>query len=324
MAANGNTADREIVIAREFNAPRELVWEAMTNPKHVVNWWGPRGFTTTIEKMDVRPGGVWKHVMRGPDGVNYPNRSIFTEVVKPERIVFSHGGEREGGPGVNFVATWTFDALAASKTKVTIRMIFPSATDRDFVVKEFGAIEGGKQTLMRLGEFMSGQLCPPFVITREFNAPRELVWKAWTEREQMMQWFGPCGCTMPVATMDFRVGGEFHYCMRMPDGNEMWGKWIFREIVAPEKIVLANSFADKDGNLIHPPFPGDWSLQMLTETTFAERDGKTTITLKWFPLDATAAEIKNFNDMRGSFSQGWNGTFEQLEKYLAHIATTIA
>jgi uncharacterized protein YndB with AHSA1/START domain len=147
-------ADREIVISREFNAPRELVWEAMTNPKHVVNWWGPRGFSTTIETMDFRVGGVWKHVMCGPDGVKYPNKSVFKEIVKPERIVFSHGGGREEGPGASFAATWTFEVLAANKTRVTARMVFPSPAERDFVVKEFGAIEGGKQTLERLGEYL--------------------------------------------------------------------------------------------------------------------------------------------------------------------------
>jgi len=151
-------AGREIVIAREFAAPRELVWEAWTNPKHVVNWWGPRGFTTTIEEMDVRPGGVWKHVMHGPDGANYPNKSVFKEVVKPERIVYSHGGGRAGGPGAHFVSTWTFDALPTGKTRVTIRMVFPSATDRNFVVKEFGAIEGGHQTLARLAEYLAETL----------------------------------------------------------------------------------------------------------------------------------------------------------------------
>ena len=132
MEKGGDTSDREIVITREFDAPRELVWEAMTNPKHVVNWWGPRGFSTTIEKMDFRVGGVWKHVMRGPDGVNYPNQSVFKEIVKPERIVFSHGGKREGGPGVSFVSTWTFEKLAADKTRVTIRMVFPSAAEPRF------------------------------------------------------------------------------------------------------------------------------------------------------------------------------------------------
>jgi uncharacterized protein YndB with AHSA1/START domain len=149
------TADREIIITREFSAPRELVWEAMTNPKHVVNWWGPRGFSTTIEKMDFRVGGVWQHVMRGPDGANYPNRSVFKEIVAPEKIVFSHGGGREKGPGVSFTATWTFDKIEKNKTRVTIRMLFPSAAERDRVVKEFGAIEGGKQTLEKLGEYLA-------------------------------------------------------------------------------------------------------------------------------------------------------------------------
>jgi uncharacterized protein YndB with AHSA1/START domain len=149
-----NPADREIVISRTFDAPRELVWRAMTDPEHVVNWWGPRGFSTTIEVMDVRPGGIWKQTLRGPDGARYPNKSIFKEVVKPERIVYSHGGGREGGPGASFVATWTFEAVTADKTKVTIHLVFPSAADRDFVVKEFGAIEGGKQTLERLSEHL--------------------------------------------------------------------------------------------------------------------------------------------------------------------------
>jgi uncharacterized protein YndB with AHSA1/START domain len=115
---------------------------------------GTARFSTTIEERDVRPGGEWKHVMRGPDGTNYPNKSVFREIVKPEHIVYQHGGKRENGPGVSFVSTWTFDSIETNKTKVTIRMVFPSATECDFVVKEFGAIEGGKQTLERLGEYL--------------------------------------------------------------------------------------------------------------------------------------------------------------------------
>lgn len=161
--------DREIYIAREFDAPRELLWEAMTNPKHVVNWWGPVGFTTTIEKMDFRVGGTWKHVMRGPDGTEYPNKSVFKEIVKPEKIVFSHGGRRKGGPGISFISTWSFDELEKNKTRVSIYMVFPTAPKRDFVVKEFGAIEGGKQTLGRLAEYATtmragrkAKLSPPY------------------------------------------------------------------------------------------------------------------------------------------------------------------
>jgi len=148
------SSDREIVISRIFEAPRELVWQAMVDTQNVIQWWGPRGFTTTIEEMDVRPGGVWKHVMHGPDGARYPNKSVFKDVVKPERISYSHGGAREGEPGAHFDATWTFEALDANKTKLTIHMVFPSAADRHTVVKEYGAIEGGKQTLERLAEHL--------------------------------------------------------------------------------------------------------------------------------------------------------------------------
>jgi uncharacterized protein YndB with AHSA1/START domain len=148
-----SVADREIVISRVFDAPREVVWDAWTDPKQVVQWWGPRGFTTTIHEMDVRPGGAWRHTMHGPDGANYPGKSVFSEVVKPERIVLTHSGGKEGGPGVNFKSTWTFEA-EGDQTRVTIRMVFDSAEAREFVVKEHGAIEGGKQTLQRLGEYM--------------------------------------------------------------------------------------------------------------------------------------------------------------------------
>ena len=149
-----DTADREIVVSRTFEAPRELVWEAMANPQHVVNWWGPNGFTTTIEKMDFRVGGVWKHVMRGPDGTDYPNSSVFEEIVKPERIVYSHGGGKAGGPAAHFTATWTFETLG-KQTRLTMRSVFDTAADRDLVVKEYGAIEGGKQTLARLDAYLA-------------------------------------------------------------------------------------------------------------------------------------------------------------------------
>ena len=147
------TSDREIVMERIFNAPRELVFEAWTDPKHVAQWWGPKGFTNTIHEMDVRPGGVWRFVMHGPDGVDYQNRIIYDEIVKPERLVYTHGSGEEGDPG-QFQVTVTF-AEQGGKTKLIMRMLFESAAERDKVVKEFGAIEGGNQTLDRLAEHLT-------------------------------------------------------------------------------------------------------------------------------------------------------------------------
>ncbi len=153
------TAEREIVVERVFDAPRELVWEAWTNPRHVAQWWGPQGFTTTIEKMDFRVGGEWKHVMHGPDGTDYPNHSVFREIVPHERIVFVHGGRREGGPAIGFVSTWTFEALG-QQTRLTLRLLFDTPAARELAAREFGAIEGGRQTLARLAGYLAQRARP--------------------------------------------------------------------------------------------------------------------------------------------------------------------
>ncbi|HEX4342172.1 MAG TPA: SRPBCC family protein, partial [Verrucomicrobiae bacterium] len=199
------------------------------------------------------------------------------------------------------------------------RNVFPTAAARDFVVKEYGAIEGGKQTLERLSEHLPKMLStsPPFVITRTFDAPRELVWKAWTERDRLLEWFGPKGFKRVTASLDFKPGGIFHYCLQSPDGKEMWGKFVYREIVPPQKIVLINSFSDAKGGVTRHPFSASWPLEMLTTTTLVEEHGKTKLTLEWVPLNPTAEERQAFDAARPSMSQGWTGTFEQLDEYLA-------
>lgn len=313
-----NTSDREIVITRVLHAPRELVWQAWTEP-HVTKWWGPRGFSTTIKKMDFRVGGVWEHVMHGPDGVNYPNKSTFKEIVPLERITYSHGGGREAGPGATFVATWTFETVEGNKTRLTGRLVFPSAEARDFVVKEFGAIEGGKQTLERASEYVAGMQARPFIISREFNAPRDLVWKAWTERERFAQWFGPKGVKVSVAKFDLRPGGMIHYSMTGPDGKTMWGRAVYREVVPPTKIVWINSFSDKDAGITRHPLTTDrWPLQLLTTITFAETAGKTTVAVHWLPYEADEDERRVFDAHLESMKMGWGGTFDQFANYLAN------
>lgn len=155
-----------------------------------------------------------------------------------------------------------------------------------------------------------------FTITRTFNAPREQVWRAWTEREQLMQWFGPKGFTMSHATLDLRPGGMFHYGLRSANGQMMWGKWTFREIVAPKKLVLISAFSDANGGLTSAPMIDNWPLETLSTTTFEEHNGKTTITLRWAPLNATEVQYQTFAKMHDSMRQGWGGTFEQLGAYL--------
>ena len=157
----------------------------------------------------------------------------------------------------------------------------------------------------------------PFVIARTFDVPRESIWRAWTERARLMQWFGPKGFKMPAAKIDFRPGGTFHYCMESPSGEEMWGKFVYREIAAPERIVFVSSFSDEDGEVTRHPLSPDWPLEMLSTVTFAEKDGRTIVTVRWVPLNATDAERKAFEAGRSSMEQGWSGTMDQLADYLA-------
>lgn len=149
-----DVTSREIVITRMFDAPRELVWRAWTEADQVVRWWGPRGFTTTIHEMDLRLGGVWRQTMHGPDGTDYPSKSVFLEVVKPERIVYRMEGGKKGEPAHQFEAAWIFEAQG-EKTRLTLRMMFGSVELRDMVVKQYNAVEGGQQTLSRLEEYLT-------------------------------------------------------------------------------------------------------------------------------------------------------------------------
>ena len=159
----------------------------------------------------------------------------------------------------------------------------------------------------------------PFVISRTFDAPRDRVWKAWTDREQLMQWFGPKGFKMTTANLDFRPGGTFHYCLQTPDGKEMWGKFVYRVIEAPKRIVLVNSFSDEKGGLTRHPMSATWPLEMLSTTTLVEEGGKTKLTIEWSPLNPTDEERQTFESAHAGMQQGWTGTFEQLADYLSKV-----
>lgn len=158
----------------------------------------------------------------------------------------------------------------------------------------------------------------PFVIARDLDAPRELVFKAFTDAEHLKHWWGPKGFSISYIAADVRVGGVHHYCMRMPDGGEMWGKQVYREVTPVSRIVLVNSFSDKDGNLTRHPMAPVWPLELLTTFTFEEiGGGKTRLTVTWLPINATDEEYTAFDQMRDSMTVGWTGTFEQLEAYVA-------
>ena len=149
---NTNTAEREIASTRVFEAPRELVWKVWTDPEHLGKWWGPNGFTTTTKVFELKLGGQWLFVMHGPDGTDYRNEITFSVIIEPERLEYDHG------PSPNFHTTVIFDEENSDKTKISMTAVFPTKAERDRTVEKFHAIEGMKQTLGRLADYLAEQL----------------------------------------------------------------------------------------------------------------------------------------------------------------------
>lgn len=143
--------EREIRISREFDAPRESVFDAWTEPDKIGRWWGPDGFTTTTHEMNFREGGAWDFIMHGPDGTDYDNFIRYLEIVNPEKLVYDHGSNSDLPP--DFRVRVTFKDLG-DKTLLSMRMVFPEKEARDDAAK-FGAIEGGEQTLDHLAKYLS-------------------------------------------------------------------------------------------------------------------------------------------------------------------------
>lgn len=144
--SDNTTANRELRNIKTLNAPVDLVWEVWTNPEHIANWWGPNGFTNTIHKMDVQENGEWNLTMHGPDGTNYPNRSVFKEVIPFEKIVFEHFNP-------HFITTVKFN----SKDKQTIldwSMLFDTSEMYDIVVKVHKADQGQRENVEKLEKYL--------------------------------------------------------------------------------------------------------------------------------------------------------------------------
>ena len=153
--APSTTGDREIVVSRRIGAPREVVFEAFTEVRHLSRWWGPEGFTTTTRAFEFCVGGEWDFVMHGPDGTDYQEWISWTELVRPERIALVHGESRRDPNAFESVITFAPDGAA---TRIEMRTVFPSKEMRDEVVEKYHAIEGGQQTLSNLAAYVTEML----------------------------------------------------------------------------------------------------------------------------------------------------------------------
>lgn len=273
---NNTDAANEISITRLLNAPRELVFDVWTDPDHIKHWWGPTGFTNTIHKMDMEKGGEWELVMHGPDGTDYKNKSIFREVVKPERIVYEHLSSPK------FITTVTFEAQG-NKTFLTWKMKFESAEELQKVVKTFKADEGLKQNVMKLEEYVvNGKR--PFVIERVYAAPLELVWKAISNKEEMQKWYFP---DLDKYKPEVGAGFEFY---AGKDGKQYLHQCKVTEVIENKKISYTWKYDHFEGN------------SLVTFELFSEGN-KTKIRLTHGGLESFNTTNPDF--AKESFAKGW-------------------
>jgi uncharacterized glyoxalase superfamily protein PhnB/uncharacterized protein YndB with AHSA1/START domain len=156
---------------------------------------------------------------------------------------------------------------------------------------------------------------PELTIVREFDAPKELVFKAFATAEAMAEWWGPVEFPTTVIKFDFRPKGIFHYKMETPGGT-WWGRFVYGQIQEPDLLEFTNSFSDENAGITRAPFAPTWPLEIFNRITFDEKNGKTILTLYGYPVNPTEEEIATFEAMQPGVQQGFNGTFDQLERYI--------
>ncbi len=306
----------EIRITRVYDAAVAVVWDAWTDPEQVAQWWGPRGFTLTTHTKDLRPGGNWTYTMHGPDGVDYPNTTQYLEVEKHARLVYDHGASDERPP--MFRVTVDFSEKQG-KTTMDMRMSLPTPEAAE-ETRKFIKKAGGDSTWDRLAEYLVKESGGKenFVINRSFDAPIELMFQMWTDPKHFSQWLAPTGFQMEFIKADIKTGGSTFYFMS-GNGLKMYGRARYLKIERPDGLVYTQQFCDKDENISRHPMAPTWPETMLTTVKLTEEGpDRTRVTVTWEPHGATTREeLETFINGRSGMTQGWTGSFDKLEAYLA-------
>lgn len=299
----------ELVIVRTFDAPQWLVWQAWTESAHMMQWACPDDFTLLYGDGELRPGGKWRSAMRAPDGEELTFGGTYREVVPCERLVFAHVWDENGKPGHETVVTVQL-AEHQGKTTMTFRQTgFSSVESRD------GHEGGWGQAFNHLAQYLQQTLDKTpheLTLTRIFDAPRELVWKAWTDPKHVAQWWGPHGFTNPLCQWDAQPGKAILVHMHGPKGSpfdfDMPMGGTFQEVRALEQLVfITNAMADETGKP---------QLEVRNTVTFEDYNGKTKITLQAVVLKSTPAVAGAIAGME----QGWTQSLEKLTTLLEELA----
>lgn len=287
-------SDQEVVLTRVFDAPRRMVFEALTQPLHLRHWYGRHGWTLAVCEVDLRVGGAWRYVLQGPHGRRMGMRGVYREITPPERLVSTESFDDYPGETQNTLTLVEKDG----RTTLTVRVIYESQEIRDAVLRS-GMEDGAGETFDRLAEHLTQPYPTELTLTRNYDAPRELVFKAWTDRQALQRWWGPKGFTNPRCEIDARPGGAIRIDMRGPDGTvyPMTGRFV--EIVEPERLVFTSSALDANGE---PLF------EVLNTVTFVDDNGKTAMTLHVSVSKIQPAAASHLAGM----TQGWTETLDRL------------
>jgi uncharacterized protein YndB with AHSA1/START domain len=294
-------SDREVVLTRVFDAPRRLVFEAMTKPEHLKNWFGPHSCPLVEAQVDFRVGGTWRYILRGADGRSMGMKGVYREIAPPDRLVSTESFDDYPGESLNTVTLTEQDG----KTTLQVRVLYESQEIRDAVLSS-GMEHGAGETYDRLADHLETMSAaePELVITRTFDAPRDLVFACWTELGHLQHWQGaPRGFTITSTESDIRPGGFFRICMRSPEGVDSWLEGHYREILKPVRLVYRHVWLDASKK------PGK---ETLVTITFADRGGKTELTLR----QTGFASVES----RDGHKFGWSSALDVLADYASEAA----
>ncbi len=299
-------APRTLVLTRVFDAPRAIVWEAWTNPRHLAQWWGPHEYTAPRAEIDLRPGGALRIDMRGPDGSVQAVTGAVRDVRPLERLVFTTRlTDEHGGVFVEILNTVT---LADRNGRTTLRLearVLQAAPEAAGPLA--GMEEGWSQSLDKLASDVATRASErEMVVTRVLDAPRELVWAAWTDPAHIGAWWGPEGFATTTIVMDVRPGGRWEHVMHGPDGTNYPNLTVYHDVVTPERLVYSNSGGEEEGP----------RATFRATVTFDEMGARTRITMRaaFHSADARELVFRQFGAYEGAHQ-----TLNRLARFLATV-----
>ena len=322
--------EREVLVTRLIDAPRELVFAAWTDPRHVVHWWRPNGFKEVhLDEMQVAPGGLLRLRMITPEHVTYTSRSVYREIVAPERLVYDEMCEENGKLFHQARQTITLEKQGG-KARLTIHARLTWVADRDPrwtpELIRAGWTTGWNDNLDLLGRYLPRATFvespgKELVLRRLIAAPRELVFRAWSDPAQLARWWGPKGFTNPVCEVDLRIGGAWRIVMRGPDGTDFPLSGVYLEITPPERLVMQVNLDEhprewqekiRAYRAARPADDQDDDGEIVMTVIFEARGDATWITVR--DRFGTVAERDAHRDLGAM--QGWSETFDRLADWM--------